>query len=65
MASIPGAEKRTGLSRALGQKLYDDYRVVMLGIRSITWAMSRKVGGWQTLAFVPLETNYEYVSPAS
>lgn len=59
------AEKRAGLSHALGQKLYDDHRGVMLGIRSITWAMSRKVGGWQTLAYVPLETNYEYVSPAS
>jgi peptide/nickel transport system substrate-binding protein len=59
------AEKRAGLSQALGQKLYDDYRGVMLGIRSITWAMSRKVGGWQTLAYVPLETNYEYVSPVS
>ncbi len=58
-------EKRAGLSRALGQKLYDDYRGVMLGVRSITWATSRKVGSWQTLAFVPLETNYEYVSPAS
>jgi peptide/nickel transport system substrate-binding protein len=58
-------EKRAGLSRALGQKLYDDYRGVMLGVRSITWATSRKVGSWQTLAFVPLETNYEYVRPAS
>jgi hypothetical protein len=27
--------------------------------------MTRKVGGWQTLAYVPMETNYEYVSPAS
>jgi peptide/nickel transport system substrate-binding protein len=58
-------EKRAALSHALGQKLYDDYRGVMLGVRSITWAMSRKVGGWQTLAFVPMETNYEYVNPAS
>lgn len=24
----------------------------------------RKVGSWQTLAYVPMETNYEYVSPA-
>ena len=37
----------------------------MLGMKSITWAMTKKVGGWQTLAYVPMETNYEYVSPAS
>jgi hypothetical protein len=24
--------------------------------------MSKKVGGWQTLVYVPLENNYEYVS---
>ena len=59
------ADKRAALTRALGQKLYDDYRGVMVGMRSITWAMSPKVGSWQTLAFVPMETNYEYVSPAS
>jgi len=59
------ADKRAALTRALGQKLYDDYRGVMVGVRSITWAMSPKVGSWQTLAFVPLETNYEYVSPTS
>ena len=34
-------------------------------MKSITWAMSRKIGGWQSLAYVPMETNYEYVSPAS
>ena len=38
---------------------------ILLGMKSITWAMSRKVGGWQPLAYVPMETNYEYVSPAS
>ena len=36
----------------------------MLGTKSVTWAMSRKVGSWQSLAYVPMETNYEYVSPA-
>ncbi len=30
--------------------------------QSITWAMSRKVGGWQSLAYVPMETNYELVN---
>jgi ABC-type transport system substrate-binding protein len=59
------ADKRAVLSRALGQKLYDDYRGVMLGIRSVAWATTRKVGSWQTLAYVPMETNYEYVSPSS
>lgn len=58
-------DKRAVLSRALGQKLYDDYRGVMLGIRSVAWATTKKVGSWQTLAFVPMETNYEYVSPSS
>jgi peptide/nickel transport system substrate-binding protein len=56
------AEKRARLTQALGQKLYDDYRGVMLGVRSITWAVSKKVNGWQTLVYVPLENNYEYVS---
>jgi peptide/nickel transport system substrate-binding protein len=57
-------DKRVRLTQALGQKLYDAHHGVMLGVKSITWAMSRKVGSWQTLAYVPLETNYEYVSPA-
>jgi len=57
-------EKRAKLTHDLGQKLYDGYHGVMLGIKSITWAMSRKVGGWQTLAYVPIENNYEYVSAA-
>ena len=57
--------KRATLTSALGQKLYDGYYGVMLGMKSITWAMTRKVGGWQSLAYVPLENNYEYVSPAS
>jgi peptide/nickel transport system substrate-binding protein len=58
-------DKRVRLTQALGQKLYDNYHGVMLGMKSITWATSRQVGSWQSLAYVPLETNYEYVSPAS
>jgi len=58
-------EKRARLTQALGQKLYDNYHGVMLGMKSITWAVSRRVGGWQSLAYVPLENNYEYISPAS
>ena len=56
------ADKRTKLSHDLGQKLYDGYHGVMLGMKSITWALSRKVNAWETLAYVPAETNYEYVS---
>ena len=56
------ADKRTKLTHALGQKLYDGHHGVMLGIKSITWALTQKVGSWQTLAYCPMETNYEYVS---
>jgi hypothetical protein len=55
-------ERRTKLSRDLGQKLYDGYHGVMLGMKSITWAVTKKVGPWSTLAYTPAETNYEYVS---
>jgi len=54
-------EKRARMTQALGQKLYDEYRGVMLGMRSLTWAVSKKVNSWQTLVYVPLENNYEYV----
>jgi len=57
------AERRVKLTRDLGQKLYDGYHGVMLGMKSITWAVSKKVGSWPTLAYVPAETNYELVSP--
>ena len=55
-------EKRARMTQALGQKLYDEYRGVMLGVRSLTWAVSKKVHSWPTLVYVPLENNYEYVS---
>ena len=57
-------ERRAKLTRDLGQKLYDGYHGVMLGMKSITWAVSRKVGTWPTLAYVPAETNYELIAPA-
>ena len=57
-------EKRVRMTQTLGQKLYDAHHGVMLGMKSITWALSRKIGGWQSLAYVPMETNYEYVSPS-
>jgi ABC-type transport system substrate-binding protein len=59
------ADKRVRLRHALEQKLYDAHQGVMLGMKSITWAVSSRVGSWQTLAYVPLETNYESTSPAS
>jgi peptide/nickel transport system substrate-binding protein len=55
-------EKRARMTRALGQKLYDQYHGVMLGVKSTTWAVTKKVKAWQTLVYVPLENNYEYVS---
>ena len=36
-------ERRAKLTHALGQKLYDGYHGVMLGMKSITWALAR---GW-------------------
>ena len=56
------AEKRAQLTHAMGHKLYDQYPAVMLGVKSTTWAVSKHVSGWQTLVYVPLENNYEYVS---
>jgi peptide/nickel transport system substrate-binding protein len=56
------AEKRARMTQALGQKLYDAYHGVMLGTKSTSWALSKKVHSWQTLVYVPLENNYEYVS---
>ena len=50
------------MTHDLGQKLYDNYHGVMLGMKTISWAMSKKVTGWQTLAYTPLENNYEYIS---
>ena len=57
-------EQRAKLTHDLGQKLYDNYHGVMLGMKTATWATSKKVGGWETLAYTPLETNYEYLSSA-
>jgi peptide/nickel transport system substrate-binding protein len=54
-------ERRAKLTHDLGQKLYDNYHGVMLGVKTITWATSKKVTAWETLAYTPLETNYEYV----
>ena len=41
--------------------MYDESRGVMLGVKTLTWALSKKVKDWPTLP-VPLETNYEYIT---
>jgi peptide/nickel transport system substrate-binding protein len=58
------ADKRAKLSHDLGQKLWEGYHGVQLGTRAITWATTRKVGAWQTLAYTVAETNYEYIAAA-
>jgi peptide/nickel transport system substrate-binding protein len=55
-------EKRATLQHEMGQKLYEQYHGVMLGMKATTWALSKKVGAWSTLLSVPLENNYEYVT---
>ena len=57
------ADKRATLIHDMAQKLYEQYHGVMLGMKSTTWALSKKVGNWSTLVYVPLENNYEYVAP--
>jgi peptide/nickel transport system substrate-binding protein len=56
------AERRARLTQAIGQKMYDGYHGVMLGMKSVTWALGKKVNAWTTLTYVPAETNYEHVS---
>ena len=55
-------ERRLKLTQALGQKLYDGYHSVMLGMKALTWALGKKVNTWSPLAYVPAETNYDSVS---
>jgi peptide/nickel transport system substrate-binding protein len=56
------ADKRAKLAHAIGQKMYDAYHGVMLGGRTLTWAVTKKVTAWDTLAYVPAETNYETIA---
>jgi peptide/nickel transport system substrate-binding protein len=53
-------DKRTQMTSALGTKLYNAWHGVPLGFKTLTWALTKKVGDWPTLQ-VPLETNYEYI----
>jgi hypothetical protein len=57
-------EKRTTLIHTMAQTLYEQYHGVMLGMKSTTWAVSKKIGNWSTLLSVPLENNYEYITLA-
>jgi peptide/nickel transport system substrate-binding protein len=57
--------KRTKMNHDLGQKLYDGSYGVMIGTKTTTWAVSKKVGSWTRLAYVPLENGYEYITPAT
>jgi ABC-type transport system substrate-binding protein len=43
------ADKRATLMHDMAQKLYEQYHGVMLGMKSTTWALSKKVGNWSTL----------------
>jgi len=58
------ADTRAKLTHDLGQKLYEGYHGVMLGMKTLTWAVSKKVGPWPTLAYTVAETNCEYITPA-
>lgn len=57
-------DKRAKLHNEMGTALYNDYRSVMIGIKNTTWALSKRVGAWPSLAFVPLENRLEYITPA-
>ena len=32
-------------------------------VKATLWALSKKVGNWARLVYVPLENNYAYVTP--
>ena len=32
-------------------------------MKATLWGLSKKVGNWSTLVYVPLENNYGYVTP--
>lgn len=57
--------RRTQLENQIGQKMYDDLPVVMIGWKTSTWALSRKIGTWPALPFTPLETNLANMTPAA
>ena len=64
IASELDPDKRTRLTVALANQLYQEYRGVMIGMKSQTWAASKKVGDWPMLPYTNIGTNYEYIKPA-
>ncbi len=56
--------KRVQLQREFGQRLYNDYRSVRLGVKSATWATGKRVGDWPVMAPSTHALGLEYVSPA-
>jgi ABC-type transport system substrate-binding protein len=55
--------KRDQLSASLGQQLYEEYRALMLGLKSSLWAVSKKVGSWPTVPYYLWQTNVENIRP--
>ena len=54
--------KRLKLKVDLGQKLYDQYYGAQIGIKSITWAVSKKVADWPMWVPSIYVNNYEYIT---
>lgn len=54
--------KRAQLHRQCQQKIYDDNRVVMIGWKSNTFAISKRVGSWRTMYGASQENNLDYVT---
>jgi len=55
-------EKRNKLQAEFGQKLYDEHRNAMIGVKSTTYALNKKVGEWPTLIATLWENNFEYIT---
>jgi ABC-type transport system substrate-binding protein len=54
--------KRDAMETELGQMLYDDARLIMLGVKPAVWAVSKKVGDWPTFTSTMFEYNLEYIT---
>ena len=59
------AERRAKLTAALGQKLYDGYHGVMLGMNRSPGRSAARSAPGRTLAYVPAETNYDGITAGS
>ena len=54
--------QRAQLHRQLAQKMYDDVRVVMIGWKSNTFAISKRIARWRTVYGAPSENNLDYIT---